>query len=98
MLTIKNQLSPISHLLEYRELGKRVPLENFKDQRLIQNMREGNYSKNIFNGHNDSIIALDVQGLFAATLSFDDTIKLWDLETGRKCLWTFNPNPKVRWR
>lgn len=82
------------HLLKNRELGTPFS-KNFKDQYLIRNMSEGNYKKTIFNGHDSAITALDIKNYLTATLSFNDKIKLWNLETG-KCLWTFDPNPKWR--
>lgn len=80
-------------LLMNRELGTRVPL--FSGQNLlIQNIKEGNYTKTLFKGVGRQIKAFDVKDDLIATAS--DVIKLWNLKTGQ-CLWTFNPTPKVYW-
>lgn len=79
-------------LLSNRELGARVPLS---DQGLMQNIKEGNYTKTILHAHKEAIRGFDVRGDLVATIG--DTVKLWNLKMG-KCLWTFVPSQKVKWR
>lgn len=79
-------------LLSNRELGARVPLS---DQGLMQNIKEGNYTKTILHAHKEAIRGFDVRGDLVATVG--DTVKLWNLKMG-KCLWTFVPSQKVEWR
>lgn len=90
----KNQ--NIGYVLAKRELGPRVFLNRFGDYRQIKNMTDGKFEQNTITGHKGGITAIDIQGYFVVTASLDDTIKLWDLQTG-KCRWTFNPKPRVIW-
>ncbi|HEV8051005.1 MAG TPA: WD40 repeat domain-containing protein [Parachlamydiaceae bacterium] len=73
--------------LKNRELGASKFDGTYIENLFIKNIKEDNYTTTIFNGHNSPVINFDVKDFFAATLSLDNNIRLWNLETG-KCLWS----------
>jgi hypothetical protein len=74
-----------------RELSGLRSIESHKDlqnQLIIQNIKEGNYTKTIYNGHIKNLENFDIQGDLAVTRSFGE-MKLWDLKQA-KCLRTLD--------
>ena len=86
----------VFNALSRREYGKPTALKSYLGYRVEKNLVSKNHTKTIFSGHQQRIHAVDIKGAFAASMSFDYTIKLWNCETGQ-CLWTFRANPVVRW-
>jgi WD40 repeat protein len=75
-------------ILRHRELNGQIP-NHFQDEHIIQNMAKKIYSKTNFK-HDKDVIAVDVHNYFTVTLTSDNSLALWNLETG-KCRWKFNP-------
>ncbi|CAG8956067.1 hypothetical protein HYFRA_00011850 [Hymenoscyphus fraxineus] len=60
----------------------------YKDRfRVGTNWKYGRYSTKIFQGHTNGVMCLQFDDNMLATGSYDATIKIWDIETG-KCLRT----------
>lgn len=60
---------------------KDVYSERFKVE---SNWRRGRCTKKIFKGHSDGIMCLQFDDAILATGSYDSTVKIWDIETGKE--------------
>ncbi|KAK2808703.1 hypothetical protein FQN49_008685, partial [Arthroderma sp. PD_2] len=58
---------------------KEVYRERFMVER---NWKHGRYRTTILEGHNDSVMCLQIHDNYLATGSYDATVKLWDLNSG----------------
>ncbi|KAH0603412.1 uncharacterized protein H6S33_007734 [Morchella sextelata] len=48
------------------------------------NWRRGRCTKKVFKGHTDGIMCLQFDDAILATGSYDSTVKIWDIETGKE--------------
>ena len=48
------------------------------------NWRHGRYSTKVFKGHTNGVMCLQLDGNILATGSYDCTIKIWDIESGKE--------------
>lgn len=57
--------------------------EVYKESFMIDlNWRHERYKMTILNGHTDSVMCLQIHGIFLVTGSYDRSIKLWNLDSG----------------
>lgn len=89
--------SNVFNLVRDQELGKQVSLEKFKDYKTNDNIKNNVCNVTFFKGHSQRIILLDVWDRLAATISEDNTVKLWNLET-KKCQWTAKIDDGLDWK
>lgn len=85
--------SNIFYSLQKREYGHSISLNKTTNRYFINNVKNNNCTKTIINCHELSINNFDVRDNLAVTSS-DDSLKLWDLKSG-KCRWVFTAG--VRW-
>lgn len=69
----------------FDQIPKRRPWKDVYSERykVESNWRRGRCTTRIFKGHTDGIICLQFDDSMLATGSYDTTIKIWDMETGR---------------
>ncbi|KAF9209507.1 hypothetical protein BGZ49_003621 [Haplosporangium sp. Z 27] len=65
------------------------PWKDIYSERLIveRNWRKRNYKQKVFRGHTDGVMCLQFDESFLITGSYDNTAKVWNIETG-ECLRT----------
>ena len=67
------------------QLRKRPWKEVYKDRfRVGTNWKYGRYSTKIFKGHTNGVMCLQFDEQILMTGSYDATIKIWDIETGKE--------------
>ncbi|KAF9920638.1 hypothetical protein FBU30_009503 [Linnemannia zychae] len=71
------------------ELVTKRPWKEIYSERLIveRNWRKRNYRLKVFRGHTDGVMCLQFDDSFLITGSYDNTVKVWNIETG-ECLRT----------
>ncbi|KAF9437461.1 hypothetical protein BGZ76_000611 [Entomortierella beljakovae] len=71
------------------EVVARRPWKEIYSERLIveRNWRKVNYTRKVFKGHTDGVMCLQFDDSFLITGSYDNTVKVWNIETG-ECLRT----------
>ena len=57
----------------------------YKDRfKVGTNWKHGRFSTNVFKGHSNGVMCLQFDESILATGSYDNTIKIWDIETGQE--------------
>ncbi|OAX77914.1 hypothetical protein ACJ72_07782 [Emergomyces africanus] len=57
--------------------------EVYRERFMVElNWKHGRYRTTILEGHNDSVMCLQIHDNYLATGSYDTTVKLWDLDSG----------------
>ncbi|KAF8924554.1 sulfur metabolite repression control protein-like protein SconB [Dissophora ornata] len=71
------------------EVVTKRPWKEIYSERLIveRNWRKRNYRLKVFRGHTDGVMCLQFDDSFLMTGSYDNTVKVWNIETG-ECLRT----------
>ncbi|KAF9916609.1 hypothetical protein BX616_003322 [Lobosporangium transversale] len=71
------------------ETPTKRPWKEIYSERLIveRNWRKRNYRLKVFRGHTDGVMCLQFDESFLITGSYDNTVKVWNIETG-ECLRT----------
>ncbi|KAI7822005.1 quinon protein alcohol dehydrogenase-like superfamily, partial [Gamsiella multidivaricata] len=71
------------------EVATKRPWKEIYSERLIveRNWRKRNYRLKVFRGHTDGVMCLQFDDSFLITGSYDNTAKVWNIETG-ECLRT----------
>ncbi|KAG0006209.1 hypothetical protein BGZ80_002536 [Entomortierella chlamydospora] len=71
------------------EVVAKRPWKEIYSERLIveRNWRKRNYRVKVFKGHTDGVMCLQFDDSFLITGSYDNTVRIWNIETG-ECLRT----------
>ncbi|KAK3806303.1 MAG: quinon protein alcohol dehydrogenase-like superfamily, partial [Benniella sp.] len=71
------------------EVATKRPWKEIYSERLIveRNWRKRNYRQKVFRGHTDGVMCLQFDDSFLITGSYDNTVKVWNIETA-ECLRT----------
>ncbi|KAF9929438.1 hypothetical protein BGZ65_005799, partial [Modicella reniformis] len=66
------------------EMVTKRPWKEIYSERLIveRNWRKRNYRLKVFRGHTDGVMCLQFDDTFLITGSYDNTVKVWNIETG----------------